>query len=325
MILGRRSLKLKVGVLLAGLGLLFFAPAVYALPPDVSDDIQVTAQVPSDHQMVGATITSPTSGTITSNPFIAVRGTCEPNAYVVVKTNGVLAGSTYCSAGGTYQVQIQLSLGRNVLTAFNFDGLGSPGPSTPSVDVTLRATPSTPPVVTPPTLPDYPKNCRDYTPATATKGGHVRVALVCAPELIEPEKTYKIGIFIWGGEEPYAVSVDWGEAGRSSSLYSFQELGYHELEFSYKEPGTYIVDITVSDGDGYKAFTQIALIVSGESGVPETLDKTPRVNTSWFYSGVPLYVAFGALVLGFWPGYLLGHRVIRRHRRPKAIAKDTSL
>lgn len=321
-----RSLSLRIGLLLFGLlAVLQGTPTSYALPPDQSDDIQVTAEVPSDHQMVGATITSPTSGTITSNPYITVRGTCEPTAYVIVKTNGVLAGSTYCSASGTYQVQIQLSPGRNVLTAFNFDGLGSPGPSTPSVDVTLRTIPSTPPVVTPPTLPDYPKNCRDYTPAEPTQGGHVRVALVCAPELIEPDKTYKIGIFIWGGNEPYAVSVDWGEADGKPSLFSFQELGYHELEFSYNEPGTYIVDITVSDGNDYKAFTQIALVVSGEGNIPETVNKTPRINTSWFYSGVPLYIVFGALALGFWPGYLLGHRVIRHHRKSKTIAKNTSV
>lgn len=311
-----RSLSLKTGLLLSTILALFVSvPVSYGLPSDQSDDLQVTATVPSDRQMVGATITSPASGTITSNAFITVRGTCEPNAYVVVKTNGVLAGSTYCSAGGTYEVQIQLVPGRNVLTAFNFDGLGNPGPSTPSVDVTLRTGPTSPPVVTPPSLPDYPKNCRDYTPPTAETGGRVRVALVCAPELIEPEKSYKIGIFIWGGAAPYAVSVDWGDDGGELSLHSFERAGFHELEFSYKEPGIYKVDITVADEGDYKAFTQIALIVSGEGAISESLDKTPRFNYSWFYSGVPLYLVFGALVMGFWPGYLLGRRMVRLHRK----------
>lgn len=320
-----RSLSLKALPLAILFGALIGVSTCYALPPDQSDDLQVTAEVPSDHQMVGATITSPSSGTITTNAFIIVRGTCEPNAYVVVKTNGVLAGSTYCSGSGAYEVRIQLSPGRNVLTAFNFDGLGSPGPATPSVDVTFRTITGSPPVVTPPSLPDYPKDCRDYTSPLATSGGRVRVALVCAPELIEPGKTYKIGIFIWGGDTPYAVSVDWGNGGDTLSLYSFKELGYHELEFSYKESGTYIVGITVSDQSEYKAFTQAALIVSGEGNIPDIPDKIPRFNTSWFYSGVPLYLVLGALVLGFWPGYLLGRRVLRRARRSKAIAKKPSL
>lgn len=322
-ILGR-SLNLKVATVFALLLALLLVPTSHALPPPQGDDLQVTAEVPSDHQMVGATITSPSSGYITSNPFITVRGTCEPNAYVVIKTNGVTAGSVYCSAGGTYSVQIQLSPGRNVLTALNFDGLGSPGPATPSVDVTLQTLPGSPPVAVPPTLPDYPKNCRDYTPPSTTAEGRTRVALVCAPELIEPGKNYVIGIFIWGGEEPYAVKIDWGDNSSSRELYSFQKAGYHELEFSYKEPGVYKVSIDVSDKTEYQAYTQVALIVAGEGDPAEEIGKTPRFNTSWFYAGVPLYLVFGALVLGFWPGYLLGKRVLHHHKAKK-IAKSSSV
>jgi len=256
--------------------------------------------------MVGATITSPKPNTRTTNAIIKVVGTCEPNATVVIRTNGTVAGSTHCSAEGTFQILIQLLPGRNELTALNYDSLGEVGPETPSVLVIFETDSGSPPQPPTPPLPSKPESCSTYVAPAVSQGGRARILVVCMPAFMESGKTYELGILIWGGIGPYAVSVDWGDPGIERSLYSFKTAGYHTLEFTYQRPGTYVASISLSDQTEYAAFTQAALVISGETSVFGITGSGSSLNTSWFYSNVPLYLLLVMLVLGFWLGSLYG-------------------
>lgn len=199
---------------------------------------------------------------------------------------------------------VQLFPGRNVLTALNYNSAGDVGPETPSVLVIFETEPDSPPPAPTPPLPPRPEKCTSYQAPAVVQGGRARVLVVCMPAFMEPGEKYELGILIWGGQGPYAVSVDWGDPDVERSLYSFEEAGYHTLEFTYQRPGTYIASITLSDQTKYAAFTQVAIVISGETSVFDTVGLGSTFNTSWFYSNVPLYLLFVVFVAGFWLGTL---------------------
>ncbi len=280
---------------------------------------------------VGALITSPIDGfsIVNLNP-VQVEGTCAPRTFVVAYNDNTLAGSTICSNDGVFSVGVQLHTGKNVLTARNFDDLNQPGPDTPAVTVNF----SEEEVLQDAPKPDLPENpviipgvtgpneCEDYNPSgLLTTGGKPRVAVVCVPRTIEQNKDHRVGILVWGGTPPYALSFEWGSG--ESTLISMDAPGYRTVKVHYASSGVYNINVKVTDRSSNAATGESAVEVV-KNNQPQTF--TDVVNgiftTSWFETPVPLYVIAVGLTMGFWAGDLFdrhfGARRLTKQRRRRA-------
>lgn len=276
---------------------------------DSGGNITVGMTVSSDPPTRGAVITSPVNGDKFTTPLIDVAGTCSLTSAVVVYSNNVLVGSTLCTVSGTFQLKIQLFGGSNRITALNYDVLNQPGPVTPAVVVTYSAPASSSsalpiqPIVIPGSGGSYLKSCENYIDAngipTATD---VRVALVCLQRHVDSHSETTIGIMIWGGHAPYALTVDWGD-GEPATLKSIQQPGYITLAKQYKTKGQYIVTLRVSDKSGAQGYVQSMVDVTGPAKPNDFIGYIGNsINTSWFDSPVPTYFLAVAVVIGFWAG-----------------------
>jgi len=289
----------------------------YAVTSEVSVTVGVVVNGPPPE--VGATITSPVDGDkFVDKERLVVTGTCQPSTFVVIQDNGQLAGSTVCTEAGIYNLTIQIQLGKNILSALNYDNINQAGPDTPSVTITVhKSKPGKPVVPTTlinsidqPILPVNPSiipgvasvisSCEDYRAGSLSSGGDVRIAVVCIPRLFGSNIQQVLGILVWGGTPPYAISINWGN-GIENTLLSITEPGYYKSNFSYAFPGIYRVDFLIKDKSGESAVVQSSVQVNGKVA-------TPAGNTSntdgieWLKTPVPLYVIAVAITLGFWGG-----------------------
>ena len=292
--------------------------------------VSVSVIVPGPAPTVGATITSPVDGTkLTDQNLIEVSGTCLKDTFVVVQDNGTLAGSTVCTDAGAFKLQIQLQSGKNVLSALNYDSLNQPGPATPltTVYVTQTQTSEKKAVVQPvaPVLPANPSiipgvasdllNCDGYKVGNLPTGGDPHISVVCVPRLLQPKLENILGVLVWGGTPPYAITVDWGN-GSEPTLLSLSNPGYKKETFSYAVSGTYKIALKLKDAAEKEAIVQTAVQVSGEPETPITSITDDILNTPWFKTPVPLYVMSVAITLGFWGGDIFNRRFgAGKHRR----------
>lgn len=306
----RHTSHLALLCILAIVGLFIYASQAItraSLPP-INHDITVSAEVSGNPPTVGATITSPLDGaTIAYQPTFQIDGTCAENLFVVVYSNSNIVGSTTCTSAGIFRLYVQLSSGKNVLSAKNFDNINQPGPATPSVTVFIDGGERFDQLAFP-LLPTIPKMCDNYSPPIVPSGGAARVAVVCMPRLIEANTGYVLGLVVWGGEQPYALSIDWGDGTTENTLLSLTSNGYKTVGLKYAKPGSYHVIFRLKDKDGNAAFVETVVVVNGEVQPFFAGIKDGILHISWFETPVPLYLLAVALTLGFWGGDLFDRR-----------------
>lgn len=311
-----------------------------------SGSVSVGLRVEGPAPSIGATITSPEDGAkIIDKKYVDVSGTCAANTFVVVSNDNLVAGSTTCSADGIFSVQIQLSLGKNVISALNYDNLNQSGPVTPSVNVFVSNkddNPSGPtePVITPddsgtidvPAVPSNPSiipgvnssisSCGDYKVGNLPTGGEPHILIVCMPRLFSSDTKQVLGIIAWGGTTPYVVSIDWGD-GSEPTLLSVSKPGYYTVEFNYAVPNTYRITSYLSDSKGKKSVVHASIQVSGTKNNPTTNTTTDNdiFGLPWFMQSIPLYLTVVAITVGFWSGDVFSRHYgagKKRHHRRKA-------
>lgn len=291
----------------------------------VSVGVLVTGPPPS----TGAEIVSPVEGeTIKDDPIVTVSGTCAIDTYVIIRDNGVVVGSTECSATGIFSLDIQLSEGQNDLTAMNYDNYDQPGPVTPAVVVYFKnkKPPKTiPPEILPETpiyVPGTDGLIADFTEDDGT--GNVqcptvkisdlpasdspRIAVICAPRIVNPEKINQLGLIVWGGEPPYAVSIDFSD-GKEPKLISFEEPGYKSISFSYAVPGAYKVITRVADNADENGYLEMIVRVSGETETNTVGAMKDSLLEMLAFATVPIYLVVVAIVFAFWAGDLFDHLI----------------
>ncbi len=286
---------------------------------------------------VGATITSPESGTsVTDQYSTKVLGTCAPGTFVVVQNNNQLVGSTVCTAAGIFTMNVQLQLGANVLSALNYDNLNQPGPITSLVNITVITTssvmqllqprsltlpvvlPSNPSIIPGITLGAPDCDTKDYQ--SLPTGGVHQVAIFCVPRFVQVSTQYTLGFLVWGGASPYAAEVYLGD-GADDLLLSIANPGAKTIKFSYEKAGIYTITVNTTDRNGKKATTQTAVQVSGETKAPLAVLTGSILNTSWFKTPVPLYLIAVAITLGFWGGDIFDRNFgASKYRRPRKTA-----
>ena len=293
---------------------------------DSSGYINVGVTVPTDPPSQGAVITSPKSGAAFKSAIIDIEGTCASTSEVVVYSNNVLVGTTLCTAESTFQLKIQLFGGVNKLTALNYDGINQAGPITPPVIVRYVAPPNTGsevpvyPIVVPGVTPTSPETCTQKPAADACHltyatlcesyntgksppvSREVRVAVVCLARHANTDDETVLGILVWGGSPPYALTVSWGD-GSPDLIKSIEKPGYFTVSKKYDEKGQYIVALNVSDKDGKQSYMQATIDVAGPEKPNDFIGYIGKnLHTSWFDSPVPTYFLAVAIVIGFWAG-----------------------
>ena len=310
-----------------------------------SGDVKVGLIVPGPAPKVGATIISPVDGTkITNKNTSEVSGTCEAGTFVVVKDNGSLVGSTSCTSAGIFILQIQLWSGNNTLSALNYDNLNQSGPETKSVNINVDVTQTTiiaqEAVV--PILPSNPSiidgtilesgsskaECDSYDTGTIATGGEPHVSIVCVPRLFLPKVEQTLGILVWGGTPPYAVSVDLGD-GSETNLLSVSNVGYIKENFSYSSSGSYKIGLKLKDKDKKSAIVQTTVQVSGDTSATTITTGTTISSIisnisdlSPFEISVPFYLLTVSITLGFWCGDIFERNFGNKsysNRRRKAV------
>lgn len=306
---------------------------------------------------VGAVITSPQNNDIfTDKSSITVSGTCPKENFVVIKNNNSLAGSSICDSSDKFSLDIQISVGTNVISAQNYDNLNQAGPATPDVTIISKKTevvnptkPSEPtPEPTPePNLPENPSivpgataaavTCENYDPnLDLPTGGEPKVSIICIPRLFLPEIQQTLGFVVWGGTPPYEISIDWGENIVASRKINVERPGYQTTKFTYYSPGIREINFHLEDKLGQTTIVQTAVQVSGQVVTPpagttgKTYDQDPNVvivtgnitvdrliGTSWFKTPVPLYLMAVAITLGFWGGDIFDRKFGAKKLKPK--------
>lgn len=342
-----------VGLLLLT-GFFLYANKSVALA-EASSSVSVSVIVPGPAPVIGAVITTPKDGdVIFDNSVIDVKGTCAAETFIVIKSNDTVIGSTLCGNSGVFDLKVQLLTGSNNLSALNYDNLNQPGPTTSLVKVTLKkainekkensgaassasssSTSSTAQPVTSIATPVTPSNpsiipgvnstistCSDYKVADLPIGGEPHVSVVCVPRLFEPKLEQVLGVIVWGGTPPYAISVNWGD-GSDETLISLKSQSYKKETFSYKKAGDFNITFKLKDSDGNTAIAQTAVQVNGTSAsatAPISSLAGELMNTSWLKTPVPFYVLAVAVTFGFWGGDIFdrhfgAHKPHSKHRK----------
>ena len=323
----RHTSHLALMVVLLVVGFFIYASGDIVNAQTSSSSVLVGTIVPGPPPDIGATITSPTDNTtIKDQNIIDISGSCFSNSFVIIKSNSIVVGSTACSNAGIFSLQVQLEVGKNILTALNYDNLNQAGPVTPAVTIFVTQTVvdntpivsnnviSKPTQIFTPIIPDNPSiitgistnisSCNEYNPGSLPTGGEPHVSIVCIPRLFFPKIEQVMGVIVWGGTPPYALSIDFGDdADHQTSLLSLSSPGYTKVKFSYAIPDTYRVKFMVTDKDDKKAIVQTSVQVNGQTESPiSSFTKDILGGKPWYESPVPFYLLAIAITLGFWGG-----------------------
>lgn len=299
----------RIKAILSFVSLSVFAVALFAVPANAgavtnpqTGSIGIQGTIPTDPPSQGATISFPTNGSSFTSAPITVQGVCPADLLVKIFKNEVFAGSTVCTSGGTFEVDIDLFSGANALVARVFDSLDQPGPDSNIVNVTLDDNDANPGV-----------DDLVLTSNFATRGADPNTDLVWPLALA-------------GGIGPYAISIDWGDGNNTVQTEDFP--GNFNISHPYQQPGVYRVIVRAADSQGDTAFLQLVAIVNGPSnqdpneagsgsggggagGTDEDGEGGSRTGIRTQFVVWPVYIMLFFAVSTFWVGRRYELRRIR--------------
>lgn len=275
---------LPLGLILLGVGFVLIAySASAASPPPQAGSVGLSGVMPGKPPTVAATIRTPTNQQRFSTTPVVVAGTCPENTLVEIFKNDIFAGSTTCTPGGSYSLEIDLLIGQNVLIARVYDALNQPGPDSNAVTVFYDALPTQAGSLTP----------LDFG------GDQLLLNTDAVFRGVFPEKELNIPIDILGGTAPYAINVQWGDS--TNKVIPRNDNITFKAGHTYKKPGTYQVSIQATDAAGRVAFLTVASIVNGQPSIANSTTN-PNGSTNTLLVLWPLYVGAFAVVISFWLG-----------------------
>jgi hypothetical protein len=225
---------------------------------------------------VGATISTPGSGSSFSTSPITVNGICPKGLLVQVYDNGVMVGSVMCE-NGSFSMQVSLFAGTNELSAVVFDELDQAGPKSNIVTVTYTDTRFT-----------------AFGAQVTLTSSYGRRSAATGSELGWP-------LQLSGGTGPYAFSIDWGD-GAPVELKSQSLGGVIAIEHVYKKAGIYAVNVRATDVKGVSAFLQVVALANGKVDATPTADKNSGDTAPPTILWTPTIASMVLLLPAFWLG-----------------------
>jgi hypothetical protein len=275
-------------------GVLLGMFTAYAAPPGPdAESVSLSGTMPGKAPTTAAKITSPSQNQRFASTPITVRGTCPEDTLVEVYKNDIFAGSTPCSDSGTFEIKIDLLIGKNVLVARVYDALNQAGPDSNKVTVFYDA------------LPPQGAGIQSLS----FGGAQLLLNTDAVYRGVFPDKEMLMPIDILGGTPPFALNIQWGDG--SNKVVPRPDNQNFSVSHIYKKPGVYQITLQASDSQGRVAFLTVAAIVNGQPGVVATTDKTTPSNKILMLW--PLYTASVAVVISFWLGERREKRLLLRH------------
>lgn len=275
---------LPLGLILLAVGFILLAyTASAASPPPQGGSIGISGVMPGKAPTIAATIQKPVNGQRFSSTPVPVSGTCPADTLVEVYKNDIFAGSTPCSPGGTYTLDIDLLIGQNILVARVYDALNQAGPDSNAVTVFYDALPTQTGALTP----------LDFG------GDQLLLNTDAVFRGVFPEKELGVPLDIIGGTPPYAINVQWGDS--TNKVIPRNDNLTFNATHTYKKPGTYQISIQATDASGRVAFLTVAAIVNGQPAIANSTT-VPAATTNKLLVLWPLYVGSFAVVISFWLG-----------------------
>lgn len=281
---------LPLGILLLVVGLALTAyTATAATPYDGPEagSIGLTGIMPGNPPTEAATIRSPTDGQRFNETPVTISGSCPAETLVELFKNDIFAGSTVCTASGTYSLDIDLMNGQNILIARVYDALNQAGPDSSPIAVFYDGLPP------------------QADPLNSLEFGGAQLLLNTDAVFrgVFPEKEMAVPIDIIGGTPPYAVNVQWGDS--TNKVIPRNDNVTFNATHIYAKPGIYQVSLQASDATGRVAFLTVAAIVNGQPpvGTMTTITSKPsNVITTQLLALWPLYAIAVTSVASFWIG-----------------------
>lgn len=281
---------LPLGMLLLVVGLALTAyTATAATPYDGPEagSIGLTGIMPGKPPTEAATIRTPTDGQRFSETPVTVSGSCPAETLVELFKNDIFAGSTVCTANGSYSLDIDLMNGQNILIARVYDALNQAGPDSSPIVVFYDGLPP------------------QADPLNSLEFGGAQLLLNTDAVFrgVFPEKEMAVPIDIIGGTPPYAVNVQWGDS--TNKVIPRNDNVTFNATHVYAKPGIYQVSLQASDATGRVAFLTVAAIVNGQPSVGSmttTTSKPSNVITAQLLALWPLYAIAVTSVVSFWIG-----------------------
>lgn len=244
-----------------------------------SSSISLTGTMPGTIPDVSAQITSPSNQKHFQESPITVSGTCPEDTLVEIFKNNIFAGSTACTGAGTFSIEIDMLIGKNILIARVYNALNQPGPDSNSVTIYYDALP----VQTGPLT------------GLSFEGSQLLLNTDAVFRGTFPEQELRIPISIIGGNAPYAVNIQWGDA--TNKVIPRDNNSSFSTGHLYSKPGTYQISLQATDKNGRVAFLTVAAIVNGQPNATAITASTDKLQTIW-----PIYAVAVAVVLSYWVG-----------------------
>jgi hypothetical protein len=275
-------LLLGLVLLVVGCALLAFTASAISPGPE-SGSIGLNGTVPAKAPTVAATIKSPNNQQHFSTSPVTFSGTCPANTLVELFKNDIFAGSTPCTAGGIYTLDIDLLIGQNSVVARVYDTLNQPGPDSNAITVFYDALPTQASALSP----------LDFG------GEQLLLNTDAVFRGVFPEQELIVPLDIIGGTAPYAINIQWGDS--NNKVVPRNDNTTFKVGHTYNKPGTYQISIQATDATGRVAFLTVASIVNGQPSIARTAEIN-ATTTSQLLVLWPLYTSAFAVVISFWLG-----------------------
>ena len=279
-------LVLCLGVLLASISI--GASARNSGPQTGS--LVVNAVVSGPRPASPATISAPSNGqTFDANP-ITVSGSCPAKSLVKIYTNGIFVGSILCDKSNRFSLQVDLVIGKNVLTAVPYNALDQAGPDSAGVNLTLS----------------FPGGGLGFSQQLLLQSSNYYRGTLPGVEISWP-------LEIVGGVSPFAVTFDWGDG--KTDLLTRPQAGPFDLRHTYAKAGGYLgsfpLIVKATDAAGNHAYIQLTTIVNDPHAVAGATSKPtsglPNFKLIW-----PLWIVLLLMIASFWYGEKREKHILER-------------
>lgn len=284
-------------LVIVGFALSVFSTSVESATPydgPESGSVGLTGVVPGKAPTTAATITKPLNGQHFTTSPVTVEGTCPENTLVELFKNDIFAGSTVCTDKGTYSLDIDLLIGENKVVARVYDALNQAGPDSNVITIYYDAIPPQSDLITP---FNFGGNQLLLNTDAVFRGTF-------------PGQTLTVPLDVLGGNPPYAINVEWGDA--SNKVVPRNDNATFNVDHIYKKAGTYQVTFQASDVGGRVAFLTVATIVNGQPDAATTAS-TSLASPGQLLLLWPIFTGAVAVVASFWLGEQREKRVLVKH------------